>query len=91
MNVDDIVKKYLVENGFDGLCYENECGCETHNLRPCDGLMGSCESGVKVSCEHCRLVLALFCGFGIYDQNPFDDENLCDMCGENDWVIVSRP
>jgi hypothetical protein len=36
MTVEEIIKKYLVDNGFDGLC-TNECGCFTDNLILCGG------------------------------------------------------
>ena len=46
MNVEGMIKKYLEDNGFEGL-YDprGECGCEIANLRaccedPCDCLPG---------------------------------------------------
>ena len=35
MNVKDIVRQWLNENGYDGLSSE-ECGCELADLMPCD-------------------------------------------------------
>ncbi len=49
MTVKDIVKKYLLDNGFDGLAGD-ECGCEVDDLFPCDSGHG-CEPGVKVKCQ----------------------------------------
>ena len=40
MNVKEIVKKYLDENGFDGLCGFH-CGCEKDDLAP------SVSAGIK--------------------------------------------
>ena len=42
ITVKEIVKKYLKENGYDGLV-GNECGCDIDDLFPC-GLEG---------CENC--------------------------------------
>ena len=36
MNCAEIVKQYLIQNGYDGLCEEEEeCGCKLDNLFPC--------------------------------------------------------
>ena len=47
MTVKEIVKKYLEENGFDGL-YCDDCGCKTDDLIPCDneGCL-DCQPGYK--------------------------------------------
>jgi hypothetical protein len=51
LSVEGIIKKYLRENGFDGLCNcEMECGCLLENLVPCDSLDEiHCEPGYRVS------------------------------------------
>ena len=46
MNVNEIIKKYLRENGYDGLCNE-KCGCGIDNLMPCDTF--ACQSCVPAS------------------------------------------
>ena len=51
MDVLDITKQYLKENGYDGLYCENECGCGIEDLAPCDGPIHSCRPGYKVSCK----------------------------------------
>lgn len=48
MTVAEIVKAYLVKNGYDGLCTE-DCGCGVDNLFPCDG-QGACDA---LGCEAC--------------------------------------
>ena len=49
MNVKEIVSKYLVENGFDGLFNDGgECGCLVDDLCPCDGDVENCEPGYKL-------------------------------------------
>lgn len=36
MNVEEIIEKYLRDNGFTALCDpENECGCIVESLMPC--------------------------------------------------------
>lgn len=52
MDVKDIVKKYLEENGFHGL-YEpdNECACESRDLFPCGENPQYCIAGYKVPCD----------------------------------------
>ena len=36
MNISDIVRKYLTDNGFDGLCGAG-CGCHMDDICPCGG------------------------------------------------------
>jgi len=53
MTVGDIIKKYLDDNGFDGLvCSDGECGCLKDELAPCENVnLDSCEPGYKVNCS----------------------------------------
>jgi len=46
MTVKEIVKKYLEDNGYDGLCCPY-CGCEINDLMPCDSVSGECEVAHK--------------------------------------------
>lgn len=54
LTVKDIIKDYLVANGYDGL-YTDDCGCccERENLMPCyDGdYMLNCKPGYKCTCN----------------------------------------
>jgi len=51
MRVKKIVKKYLEENGFDGLFASGECACKKDDLMPCSaGEMGDCEPGYFQLC-----------------------------------------
>ena len=50
MDVLDIIKKYLKENGYDGLCFE-ECCCGINDLMPCNAGCDQCEPGYKVPCH----------------------------------------
>jgi hypothetical protein len=44
MNVKQIVKQYLTENGYDGL-YWYACGCRKGDLFPCDANPDRCKPG----------------------------------------------
>lgn len=44
MTLKTIVKKWLKENGYDGL-YIGECGCRRNDLFPCGADPGLCEPG----------------------------------------------
>jgi hypothetical protein len=50
MTVKEILKKYLVDNGFDGLVGD-ECGCDLKDLIPDCDMIDDCEAGYKVGCD----------------------------------------
>lgn len=51
--VKEIVKKYLEENGFSGLC-NLDCGCELKDLMCCKNeFISNCKIGQKHYCENC--------------------------------------
>jgi hypothetical protein len=53
MMVIEIVKKYLKENGFDGLVGD-DCGCGIEDLAPCGcDSIASCSAAIKVK-QHCE-------------------------------------
>lgn len=44
----EIIKKHIIDNGFDGLHNERyECACELSNLRPCESDISECVPGYK--------------------------------------------
>ena len=45
MDIRDIIKKYLEDNGYDGLCGV-ECSCDSGDLAPCDNPL-ECKPGWK--------------------------------------------
>lgn len=47
--VGDIVRDYLKDNGYDGLCGD-ECGCSIDNLFPCSGPFVYCRPAYKWVC-----------------------------------------
>jgi len=49
MNGKQTIEKYLVDNGYDGLCEQDyECSCEVGDLIPCGGSPDSCIPGHKI-------------------------------------------
>lgn len=53
MTVKEIVKKYLEDNGYDGLWNEYDCACKNDDLMPCgveDAI--NCEAGYLTGCPH---------------------------------------
>lgn len=57
MTIEDIIKQYLKDNGFDGLCNPDlECGCGLDDLMPCGGEgVIDCEPAYRHRCaEHLR-------------------------------------
>jgi hypothetical protein len=49
MNAKEIVKKYLEENGYDGLFnWYGECGCKKDYLFPCESCPAYCEAGYLI-------------------------------------------
>lgn len=44
----EIVRKYLIENEYDGLMNDNgECGCELSDLEPCGEMSSRCKAAYK--------------------------------------------
>ncbi|KKL17013.1 hypothetical protein LCGC14_2489770 [marine sediment metagenome] len=64
MNVLEITKKYLEENGYGGLFNSERCGCYLDDLAPCGEPIGECQAGYeyKFSEDDCL------------DDCPFDAE-----------------
>lgn len=49
MNIHEIVKDYLIRNGYDGLCNPDiDCACLVTDLAPCCEDMFSCKPGYKI-------------------------------------------
>lgn len=52
MTVKEKVIEYLKKNGYDGLYYDNECGCELKDLMSCNSEIEQCEPGyMQISLE----------------------------------------
>jgi len=62
----DIVKQYLIANGYDGL-YNEDCGCVVDDLIPCGDCFDNCIPGYKW--DHCG------CGCGCTEHiGPKEEE-----------------
>ena len=46
MIINAMIKHYLIENKFDGVCREG-CGCEISELAPCGNMQNDCAAGYK--------------------------------------------
>ena len=69
MNVYEITKKYLIDNGYDGL-FTDECGCLVDDLMPCGFECGYCQPGYKLSAEEADRLG--------YEVNPDWDYIVCE-------------
>ena len=46
MNIRDMIKQFLKENGYDGLCNcDNDCACLKDDIAPCGEICGDCFAG----------------------------------------------
>ena len=55
MTVKEIVKKYLGENGYDGLYCNGKCACKLSNLTDYCEDPTDCKPGYKHECDTCDL------------------------------------
>jgi hypothetical protein len=72
MDVKGIVKEYLENNGFDGLCTE-DCGCRNDDLMPCGEGFIQCVPGHLISAEDAKaqgFYVDDDCEFIIADSKP---------------------
>jgi hypothetical protein len=47
MTAREIIKKYLEDNGYDGLFYaQGECSCQLNDLMPCGEIYDMCVAGI---------------------------------------------
>jgi len=53
MDVEKIIKKYLIDNGFDGLQDSDRCGCKIDDLMPCEEVSPDCTPGYLQECTGC--------------------------------------
>lgn len=48
----EMVRQYLIDHGFDGLCSDDaECACEVGDLAPCGEMYDTCWAGYKRPCD----------------------------------------
>lgn len=54
MNTPDILKDWLVKNGYTGLCNcDAECGCGFEDFAPCGEIGLCCEAAHRCDCDKC--------------------------------------
>lgn len=59
MLINEIVKNYLNEKGYDGLYRPGTCACKIDDLMSCDNFEMDCEAGYlltgeNVHCDNCE-------------------------------------
>jgi len=69
MDVINIVREYLIKNGYDGLFQSNECACEITDLAPCGEFQTDCIAGYKGPC-----ICGQGCDFDIYLRKQENQE-----------------
>jgi len=81
MDVREIVKHWLKENGYEGL-YSDQCGCDLEDLMPCcnDGAL-SCQPGYKVM--GCPEECGEGCAFHIEAEKPTTSDKVVERCKHN--------
>ena len=50
MELTEIIKKFLIDNDYDGLYLNGDCACGLDNLIPCHEPSPNCEAGYKTKC-----------------------------------------
>ena len=50
MNIRGMIIQHLKKNGYDGLYYDGDCGCELDDLFPCGEFSSDCKAGYKMPC-----------------------------------------
>jgi hypothetical protein len=51
ITVIDIVRQYLENNKYDGLCNPGLCACLVEDLAPCGEINGDCQAGYRTECK----------------------------------------
>jgi len=78
MTIQDIIRKYLIENGYTGLCHiDTECGCGLDELY-------CTEYCPNKECEPAYAVTCLRCGETVYSKVNENLNGCCCCGGDND-------
>jgi hypothetical protein len=89
MTISEIIKKYLADNGYDGLCLDGEgCGCYIDDLMPC------CSASVCFPGYEYNINMGKTCE-GCEDECPFldMDEPISEygrICSSEDLPVKCR-
>ena len=76
MMVIDIVREYLIANGYDGLCRVNDyegCGCKLYDLFVCEYPQEDCIAAYANECKACSHL------------------DYCDISEDDDYDYLMRP
>ena len=84
MKVIDIVREWLAEEGYTGLCNPDaECGCTLNDFVPCGDICSDGIGGYTTPiCNDCQY--REDCGIQVDGGSPLviGDRNMCRMLGE---------
>ena len=70
MTVLEIVKEYLIGNGYDGLYDDNAgCGCKIDDLSPADCICEYCEAGHLIPLTEEQIINDYDFAIGRRDEN----------------------
>jgi hypothetical protein len=81
MDVRDIVRAHLLENGYDGLYIDWGCGCGLNDLMPCCVPCQSCKPAYFIDCKTCakRETCAELRDLGCdYEDGWYSSARCCD-------------
>lgn len=91
MELEEIVKDWLIKNGYDGLWNADECGCSVEDFMPCGEPSRYCEAGHRKTAPPGSGV-----DFLMYPgkANPADGVKPCqnpfvDECSETEQTCAS--
>lgn len=68
MNIRDITKKFMEENGYDGLFLDGTCACALYDLMPCEEPSMDCKPGYRL--DGCTEECGHGCAFHVYEEKP---------------------
>lgn len=66
VNCREIVKKYLEDNGYDGIYLDGSCSCDIEELMVCEDPTMDCMAGYKV--EGCEDWCGMGCKYHIMEK-----------------------
>ena len=72
MDVKQIVKQWLEQNGYDGLYAPGCCACLVTDFMPCGDACQDCEPGYKAPCDGEPNFCYGECGFHVTKDKPED-------------------
>ena len=77
MTVEDVIRKYAKQNGFDGLVGDG-CGCSFEDPMPCGWDCSACSFGYVCPCDTCEPEFKENCS--AYNSCEFESMVLPEKC-----------